>query len=131
MSCRSSRSSCRSLIFSLLPILDVSACSVPLNDRTGFVAEGLGTNQKPSIDPIITANTHLPFTRFSRGPTLPPVWEKTRSGHCPEEEIIALRTLTINQAREVLRRIPASLNICADCEPIAGCRVDLYAASLS
>ena len=25
--------------------------------------------------------------------------EKTRSGHFPEEEIIALRTLTINQAR--------------------------------
>ena len=62
-----------------------------------------------------------------------PYGEKTRPGHCPEEEIIPLRTLTINQAREVYckRRIPASLNICADCEPIAGCRVDLYAASLS
>ena len=62
-----------------------------------------------------------------------PYGEKTRSGHFPEEQIIDLRTLTINQAREVFckRRIPASLNIRADCEPIASCRVDLYAASRS
>ena len=62
-----------------------------------------------------------------------PYGEKTRSGHFPEEQIIALRTLTINQAREVFckRRIPASSNICADCEPITGCRVELYAASFS
>ena len=42
-----------------------------------------------------------------------PYGEKTRSGHFPEEQIIALRTLTINQSREVFckRRFSASLII--------------------
>jgi hypothetical protein len=62
--------------------------------------------------------------------------QKTRPGRCPEPEIIALRTLMINQAREVfcLGTLPASLIyvlICADREPIARCPGDFYAASLS
>ena len=40
--------------------------------------------------------------------------QKTRPGCCPEPEIIPLRTLMINQAREVFcqRRFPASLICC-------------------
>src|SRR6267143_6050194 len=50
----------------------------------------------------------------------------------PKPEIIPLRTLMVNQAREVScqRRFPASL-ICADREPTALCPVNFYAASLS
>jgi hypothetical protein len=58
--------------------------------------------------------------------------QKTRPGRGPEPEIIPLRTLMVNQAREVFcqRRFPASL-ICADREPTAICLVNSYAASLS
>ena len=40
--------------------------------------------------------------------------QKTRPDRCPAPEIIALRTLMINQAWEVscLGRFPASLNMC-------------------
>ena len=53
-----------------------------------------------------------------------PFGQKTRPGRCPEPEIIPLRTLMINQAREVFcqRRFPASL-ICVDREPMARCPV--------
>jgi hypothetical protein len=46
---------------------------------------------------------------LSQGPT--PCRQKTRPGLCPEPEIIPLRPLMINQAREVFcqRRLPASL----------------------
>ena len=39
----------------------------------------------------------------------------------------------INQAWEILclGGIPGILNICVDCEPIASCPFDFYAASLS
>ncbi len=42
---------------------------------------------------------------------------ETRPGRCPEQELIALRTLMINQAREVFcqERFPASLKICDIC----------------
>ncbi len=51
----------------------------------------------------------------------------------PEPEIIPLRTLMANQAREVFcqRRFPASLIYVADREPTASCPVNSYAASLS
>ena len=50
-----------------------------------------------------------------------PYGEETRRGQCPEQQLIAQRPSTINQAREVLcqGRFPASLNICAYCEPIS------------
>jgi hypothetical protein len=55
--------------------------------------------------------------------------QKTRP--CPEPEIIALRTLVINQGPRALWEIPGILYICADREPISGCPVNPYAASLS
>ena len=59
--------------------------------------------------------------------------EKTRPGPCPEPELIALRTLMINQARQgfLPGEIPGILNMCADRELMARCAVDFYAASLS
>jgi len=62
--------------------------------------------------------------------------QKTGPGHWPEQELIALRPLMINQTWEPPAKggLPASLiyvNICADCEPIARCRFDFYAASPS
>jgi hypothetical protein len=60
--------------------------------------------------------------------------QKTRPGRCPEQELIAQRTLMINQAREVFLpgEILGILNIrYAHCEPMARCPVDFYAASLS
>ncbi len=57
--------------------------------------------------------------------------QKIRPGRCPDPEIIALRVLMINQAQEVSGRFPASLIYVADREPIAGCPVNPYAASLS
>ena len=60
-----------------------------------------------------------------------PYSQEIRPGRCPDPEIIALRVLMINQAQEVSGRFPASLIYVADREPIAGCPVNPYAASLS
>jgi hypothetical protein len=59
--------------------------------------------------------------------------QKTRPSRSPEPEIIALRMLMKNQAREVFcqGRFAASLIYAADREAIAHCPVDFYAASLS
>ena len=64
---------------------------------------------------------------------LAPFGQKTGPGHCPEQELIALRPRMINQTWEppAIGGIPSILNISADCEPIARCAVDFYAASLS
>jgi len=69
------------------------------------------------------------FTKSRVFTVLTRLVKKTRP--CPELEIITLRTLMINQAREVFcqRRFPASLIYCADREPTASCPVDSYAAS--
>src|ERR1700757_2455062 len=53
------------LLFRLLENFNVSACSVPSNGRSGFIAERLDANQKPSIDPIPPAKTRLDLTWFS------------------------------------------------------------------
>ena len=85
---------------------------------------------------IRSENTGVPIIREIMVATTmtmrSPYGEKTRPGPCPEPELIALRTLLINQAREVFCQgnSPASL-ICADCEAIVRCPVDCYAASLS
>ena len=63
-----------------------------------------------------------------------PHGKKARPGRCTEQELIALRTLMINQAREVFCQgiFSASLVLgCADCKPMARWPVDFYAASLS
>src|SRR5215472_4259907 len=55
-----------------------------------------------------------------------PYGQKTGPRHCPEQELIALRLLIIDQTWEVPCEggIPCILNICADCESIARCRFD-------
>jgi hypothetical protein len=61
------------------------------------------------------------------------VRQKTRPGRCPEQELIALRTWMLNQAREVFYHgtFPASLIYVLIVSPMARGPVDSYAASLS
>src|SRR5882762_1053281 len=81
----------------------------------------LRAGQDPSANQPLAASTRRE-----------PYAEQTRPGRCPEQELIALRPLMINQAREVFcqRRFPPSLIYVADREPTASCPVDSYAASL-
>ena len=62
-----------------------------------------------------------------------PYGQETDPGRCPEPELIALRTLMINQAREGFCQgeFPASLIYVLTVEPVARCAGDFYAASLS
>ena|ERR1700723_1588750 len=50
--------------FSLLTIVDVSACSVPSNDLARIIAERLSTNEKPSINSVISTDTRLDLATF-------------------------------------------------------------------
>lgn len=70
---------------------------------------------------------------LSPTPRLPPYGQKTHLGHSPQPELIALRTLMINQAREIFcqGKFPSSLIDVLIAEPVAYCPVDFYAASLS
>src|SRR5580700_5054694 len=61
-------------VFSLLTILDISARAVPPDDPTGFVAERLNANEKPSVSSVKAANTRLDFTWFSGDQQLLPLF---------------------------------------------------------
>jgi len=80
---------------------------------------------------IRSENTGVPIIREIMVATTmtmrSPYGEKTRPGPCPEPELIALRTLMINQARQRFCkwRFPASLIYVLKVSPIARCPVGL------
>src|SRR5215813_665816 len=53
------------LVFSLLAIINVGACTVPPDDLAGFIAKWLGANEKPAVGSVMPAKTSLYFACFS------------------------------------------------------------------
>src|SRR5262245_39846675 len=56
---------CPQSLFSLFAVLDICACTVPFDDLARFVAERLGTNEKPAINPIMATKTRLDLIWFT------------------------------------------------------------------
>src|SRR5215467_2499282 len=52
-------------IFSLLAIINISACTVPADDLAGFIPEWLGANEEPAVGSVMPAKTRLDFVWFS------------------------------------------------------------------
>src|SRR5215831_6612604 len=53
-------------VFSLLPIINIGACTVPADDRAGFIPERLSPDEEPAKSSIMAAKTCFDLARFSR-----------------------------------------------------------------